>query len=114
MRNRLLLWIAFGLVLAAGFAACGSPSSPSDGWRCDVGLAVPSTSGSQGPPSGTGTGATQEEALSTAYAQACEQLDLDSAAASLCRAGQDFTIEDGGSDDLSLHVISATEQCARQ
>ena len=115
MRNRLLLSIASVLALAAGFSACDSPASPSDGWHCDVGLTLPSsTAGSQGSPSGTGTGSTRDAALSAAYAQACDQLDLDSATASLCTAGQDFTVDYG---DLSLIVISAAErsvQCARQ
>ena len=115
MRNRLLPWIASGLALAAGLSACDSPASPSDGWRCDVGITLPaSTAGSQGSPSGTGTGSTRDEALSVAYAQACAQLDLDSATASLCQAGQNFTVDSG---DLTLFVISAADrsvQCARQ
>ena len=59
MRNSLLLSVAAGLALAAGFPACSdSPTSPSSaGWRCDVTLTlVPSTFGSLQSPSGTGSG----------------------------------------------------------
>ena len=91
----------------------GGPSSPSAAWTCDVTLTlVPSTFGSLSSPSGvgrgTGTGSTRDEAQSSAYGQACGQLNLDSATAALCRAGDDFRVGGGGSGNI--HLFSAVQR----
>lgn len=101
------------LGLSAISACDGSPSSPSAAWTCDVTLnLVPSTFGSRSSPSGSGsgsgTGATRDEALSGAYAQACAQLNLDSATEARCRAGDDFQVEGGGAGNIRL--FSAVER----
>ena len=107
-----LATVALGSAFA--IAGCdGSPSSPSGGWSCDVTLTlVSSTVGSATSPSGSGrgsgSGATRDQALSSAYAEACGQLDLDTATAASCRDGEDFRVEGGSSGNLRL--FSAVER----
>ena len=74
---------------------------------CDVELTlVPSRLGNLSSPSGSGRGSgsgeTQELALERAYGQACAQLPLDDATARLCRQGDDFNVEGGGTGNIRL------------
>lgn len=87
-----------------------------EAWMCDVTLTlVPSTFGSMSSPSGsgsgTGTGGSREEALQEALATACAQLNLGSATLAQCRAGEDFSVEGGGQDNIRL--FSAVERSVR-
>ena len=113
--SRKTLFAMVGLAVACGIPACddGGPGGPSETWRCNVTLTlVPSTIGSrrspQGSGRGSGTGSTRDQALSSALAEACEQLDLDSATARRCRSGADFQVEGGGSGNVRL--FSAVER----
>ena len=69
-------------------------------------MLVPSHLGNLSSPSGsgsgTGSGETQELALEQAYGQACAQLPLDDATARLCRQGDDFSVEGGGTGNIRL------------
>jgi len=63
-------------------AACGDLTGES-GWRCDVTLSMDNRTAS-----GSGTGATLQEALDAARSAACAQLGLAGEALSRCQAGQ--------------------------
>ena len=71
------------LLAACIAAACGDDGVGSDEWRCDITLEADGQTGR-----GSGTGATQEEALGQARRAACSQLGLDSSGQSRCEAGQ--------------------------
>lgn len=103
---------AISVLLAIGLSACdGGPSSPSV--SCEVTLTlVPSRFNNLSSPTGTGrgtgTGTTRDEAMQAALAQACGQLNLDSATAAQCRSGADFRVEGGSSGNIRL--FSAVER----
>ena len=89
------------------FSACDTGSESDQVWMCEVSLTlVPSRLGNLSSPSGsgrgTGAGETQELALNQAYQQACSQLQLDSDTARLCRQGDSFSVEGGGTGNVRL------------
>ena len=104
--HRQLILIAL-FISFISFPACDSGSESDKVWMCEVSLTlVPSRLGNLSSPSGsgrgTGTGETQELALSQAYQQACSQLQLDGDTAQLCRQGDNFTVEGGGTGNIRL------------
>ena len=78
-------WFRFGmaLVTVSVVVACDDVAGPSGQWRCDVTLMLGHQTGR-----GSGTGATQDAALSSARANACAQLGLNGSERSLCERGQ--------------------------
>ena len=109
------------ITIAALFAACGEGVDGPDGdvvWECSVTLDLePSVFNNlrspSGSGSGTGTGGTREEALSSAYAQACAQLPISGTTLQACRNGEDFTVEGGGQGNIILaSAVNRSVRCS--
>ena len=118
MRRMNLAVLAAAIVGLACSACDADPTSLSAAWECTVTLTLePSAFGNLRSPSGsgtgTGTGGTREEALSSAYGQACAQLSLSDAEARSCRAGEDFNVEGGGEGNIRLFsAVSRSVRCS--
>ena len=111
---RALLGISL-FVLCFAYACGKDNGAGSSSYQCEVTLTlVPSSIDDLSSPSGTGrgtgTGATQQEALTAALKTACSQLSLSSDLRSRCESGQDFgvSVSSGG-----ITVVSAVERSQR-
>ena len=108
--------LGIGLFVLCFAYACGKDNGAgSSSYQCEVTLTlVPSRIGNLSSPSGTGrgtgTGATQQEALTAALKTACSQLSLSNDLRSKCEAGQDFGVA-VTSDGVTL--VSAVERSQR-
>ena len=109
------------IAVPVALLACAADTGGPDGdvaWECSVTLDLepavfnnlrsPSGSGS-----GSGTGSTREEALSTAYAQACAQLPISGATLQACRNGEEFVVEGGGQGNIILaSAVNRSVSCS--
>ncbi len=110
----------FGIsVFALFFAfACGKDNGTGlSSFQCEVTLTlVPSRLGSLSSPSGTGrgtgSGATQQEALNAAYRAACAQLDLSSDLRSTCESGRDFQVAVSSGGVTLASVVERSQRCS--
>lgn len=74
------------ICLMSGFVACSGDSGvKSASWNCNVSLRLDSLTGE-----GSGSGASRDEALTTALRIACSKLNLDSEQRSQCERNLDF------------------------
>ena len=118
MKFELLLLFGIVLMVLCFAYACGKDnSSGSSSWSCDVTLTlVPSTIGDLSSPSGSGrgsgTGATQEEALRAALKTACSQLNLESDVRSRCESGQDFSVAVTSGGLTLASAVDRSQSCS--
>ena len=117
-RCRLPVFLGISLIVMYSAYACGKDDvTGSSSYQCELTLTlVPSRIGDLSSPSGTGrgtgTGATQQEALTAAYMSACSQLNLSSDLRSRCEAGQDFGVAVSSGGVTLVSVVERSQSCS--
>ena len=115
---RLQALLGIGLLVLYFAYGCGKDNGTgSSSYQCEVTLTlVPSRIGDLSSPSGTGrgtgTGATQQEALSAAYRSACSQLNLSSDLRSTCESGRNFGVAVTTNGVTLVSAVERSQQCS--
>lgn len=116
--SRLPLVVGMGLIVMYFSYACGKDNGAgSSSYQCEVTLTlVPSRIGSLSSPSGTGrgtgSGATQQEALAAALGTACSQLNLSSDLRRRCESGQDFGVSVTSNGVTLVSEVERSQRCS--
>ena len=110
--------LGIGLFVFCFAYACGKDNGAgSSTYQCEVTLTlVPSRIGDLSSPSGTGrgtgTGGTQQEAVTAALKTACSQLNLSSDLRSRCESGQDFGVSVTFDGITLVSAVERSQSCS--
>ena len=119
-RSGLLALLGISVFILYFAYACGRDNGAgSSSYQCEVTLTlVPARIGDLSSPSGTGrgtgTGATQQEALTAALKTACSQLNLSSDLRSRCEAGQDFGVAVTSNGVTLVSAVERSQRCSSE